>query len=89
MARAEIYQGWLEHDGKVVRINNIKHVLRVSCYEAIYPYPHQVITVHADPKDKSTKYYQNQKVELGDDWSVDVLESNPVLQADILRQLNS
>jgi len=89
MASAEIYQNWLEHNGKTVKIDNINHILRVDHYKAIYPYPHWVITVHAEVKDKSTKYYQDQKRELGDNWSTDVLESDISLQADILRQLEN
>jgi len=48
MARAEIYQGWLEHNGKTVKIDNINYILRVDHYKAIYPYPHWVITVRAE-----------------------------------------
>lgn len=89
MALAEFYQNWLEHNGKVVKINGILHILRVDHYEATYPYRHWTITVHAEVKDKSTKYYRDRKQEMGDDWSTDVLESDVTLQADILHQLEN
>lgn len=90
MARnAEFYKHWLEHDGKTVTIDGIKHVLRVNCYEVIYPYRHQVISVYAEVKNKNTKYYRDLRREYGDDWSTDVLESDELLTNQILQQLEA
>jgi len=87
MASAEIYHYWLKHDGKTVKIDGILHVLKVSTYKAIFPSAHQVITVHAEVKDKSTKYYQDIRAELHDDWSTDILDSDVEIQAHVLQQL--
>lgn len=84
---AEYYQEWLEHDGKKVKIDGINHILRVSTHMAIYPYRHEVISVQAEVADKSTKYYRELKARYGDDWSTDVLDSDIVLQTEILCQL--
>ena len=83
----EHYQKWLEHDGKVIVLDGIKHVLRVQTYHAIFPYEHDVITVHAEVKDKRSKYYQTLRHEFHDDWSTDILDSDVTIQAHILSQL--
>ena len=82
----DIKEFWLNANGKEVLINGIKHILRVSVYRAIYPYEHQVLTVHAEPKNKNTEYYQATKKELGDDWSTDVLGSFEI-ECDVMAQL--
>ena len=66
---------WLEHDGKKVRLHGHAHTLKVRSYEAIYPYAHTVLHVSAEPVNKETRYYQDIKRQLGDDWSTDVLRS--------------
>lgn len=87
MARhAEFYQEWLEHDGKAVWIDKHKYLLRVSTFDAIYPYPYKGISVYAEPINKNAGWYREIKRKLQDDWSTNVLESDPVLQADILEQ---
>lgn len=78
---------WEKHDGKEVTIDGYKYILRVSVYNAVYPYEHKAISVYADPKNKDCKYYQDVKRELGDDWSTDVLDSDPELSGHILNQL--
>lgn len=76
---------WMELHKKEVSIDGIIHVLNVSVFTAIYPYKHDVISVMAEPKDKTTKYYRDEKRRLGDDWSIDVLESFDLL-CDIMKQ---
>jgi hypothetical protein len=85
-ASYEIYKVWTNHDGKVVTINQKKFRLKVSTYEATYPYSRHVIEVKADPINKKSKWYQDDKNLLGDDWFLDVLECSCELQADILTQ---
>lgn len=78
---------WLDHNGAEVKLNGHVHILRVSSYTAIYPYRHQVISVHAEPKNKSAKYYLDVKHVLHDDWSTDVLASGLDIEAEIRQQL--
>ena len=88
MAHLNSYnQVWLEHNGKVVVLDNLKYRLEVSTYKAIYPYEHQVISVHAVPVSKNSKHYQEVRRVLKDDWSTDVLESSVETQTEILSQL--
>jgi hypothetical protein len=82
----EHYSDWLEHNGKTVLIDGIKHVIEVSTIRAIYPYRHTSISVYARPVNRKSKFYQDTKAKLGDDWSTDVL-SSPELQCEILNQL--
>jgi hypothetical protein len=84
---SERYGYWREHHGKIVKIHGVKHRLNIIEYETHYPSQTRVISVHAEPIDYKTAYYLNTKHELGDDWSVDVLDSDVMLQAKILRQV--
>lgn len=88
MALAEMYQNWLEHDGKKVKIDGIVYKIRVDCYRAIYPYERQEIKVYADVVNKNSKFYRDLKAEYGDDWSTDVLESFEFM-CEALRQLEN
>jgi hypothetical protein len=69
---------WLEHHGKTVKLNGHVHFLKVDTYEAIYPYAHTVLRVHAVPVSTKTRYYKAIREQLGDDWSTDVLASEEV-----------
>ena len=80
---------WLEHDGKIVLLDGIKHRLRVFTWNAIYPYPHRSISVQAEPVNRDTAYYREIKADLGDHWSTDVLDSDAAVTAAILAQLES
>jgi hypothetical protein len=86
MKSLEFYTNWLEHDGKTVTIDGIKHKIKVSTFEAIYPYKHAAITVYATPVNRYSKYYREIKKELRDDWSTDVLSSLE-MECEILSQL--
>ena len=78
---------WLNHDGKRVYLHGYAYTLKASTHEAIYPYAHTVLVVHAEPVNKQSKYYRAVKADLGDDWSMDVLGSNPETYAEIQRQI--
>ncbi len=78
---------WMDFDGRVVLIDGINHKIRVNRYNAIYPYPRIVTTVDAEPCNRNTKYYRDIRRQLGDDWSTDILQSDPSLQCDVLLQL--
>ena len=87
MARdIKYYEHWQKHDGKKVLIDGHTYQLKVTTYQASYPYPHTVISVYAEPVNKASKMYLDTKRELKDDWSTDVLDSDISLQADILHQ---
>lgn len=77
---------WLDHDGEVVVLDGIKHRLEVDSYKAKYPREEYVISVHAVPVNKQSKYYKEIKAKLGDDWASNVLES-PELESEVLAQL--
>lgn len=78
---------WLNHNGKIVMLRGIKHVLRVSTHRAVFPYRHIAISVSAEPLNKNTKYFQKGVKELKDQWSIDVLSSDFDFQCEILRQV--
>lgn len=80
-------ESWIQYNGKSVYIDGIKHIIKVSTYKAIYPYKHIALHVDAIPADKNTKYYRTLKAKLGDDFSVDLLQSDCELQANILLQI--
>lgn len=77
---------WLEHDGKIVTIDGIKHRLKVSTTKAVYPRRETTVSVYASPVNRQSQYYKSTKRKLGDDWSTDVLES-PETEAEVMRQL--
>jgi hypothetical protein len=78
---------WEHHNGKRVKIDGLVHELQVTVYRARYPLDETVISVYAEPVNKSSRYYEKIRAALRDDWSTDVLESAPELQAKILAQL--
>lgn len=79
---------WLDHDGKVIEINGVKHKITCDLWTAKYPTTRRVIDVSATVCDKSCHYYTEHKEKLGDDWSVDLLASEPEFVAGILSQLS-
>jgi hypothetical protein len=78
---------WLEHHGKVVTLQGHVHFLQVTTYEAIYPYAHTVLRVHAVPLSTKTRYYREIKAQLGDDWSTDVLASDVEVTTSVMQQV--
>lgn len=77
---------WLKHNGQTVIIDGLKCTLKVTCWQARYPYEREVMTVDADPISKSSKYYKLTKSQLRDDWTYDVLGSVE-LTCEVLAQL--
>lgn len=75
---------WLEYDGFIVTIDGIKHRIRARSSRAIYPYPHDSLSVTAEEIDKTRQGYQDVKHHLGDDWLLDVFQIEG--QADIEQQ---
>jgi hypothetical protein len=78
---------WEKFNGRKVKIEGRAYRIRATVSTAIYPYEDEVISVHAEPINKRSKYYLKTKAELGDDWSTDVLESSIELICDIWTQL--
>jgi hypothetical protein len=88
MARnAAFYSDWMDHHGAVVLIGAEAYSIQVSSWNAIYPVRQRVISVSAVPIDRQSAHYLETKRRLGDDWSIDVLDSDVDLQASILSQL--
>jgi len=83
------YGDWQQHDGKVVKIDGRNHRLSCKVYQQRYPYPDEVISVHAEPCNRNSKWYRTIRQQLGDDWSTDVLDSSIELQVEILQQLGA
>jgi hypothetical protein len=86
MRNLEFYRDWEQHNGKIVTIDGIKHKIIVDVFHAIFPYQHDAISVQAEAVNKNTEYYLSEKDKLGDDWSVDVLDSDVTLTANVFRQ---
>jgi 4'-phosphopantetheinyl transferase EntD len=78
---------WLSQNGKRVKLNGIVHVIKVTSFRASYPYYHDVIDVSAIPINKESKYYQTIKRELKDDWSTDILASDPEVEFEVRQQV--
>jgi hypothetical protein len=77
---------WRDYDGQKVLIDGRHYKLKVSTYQAIYPYKHQAISVNADPVYKKSEWYLEVKGKLGDDWSLDVL-SCPETEGQVMKNL--
>ena len=86
MKNQERINFWLEKNGAIVSINGHEHILKISSFQAIYPYPHQTLHVNAEPIDKTTDYYLEVKRQLKDDWYTDVLGSIET-ECEVLEQL--
>lgn len=78
---------WLEQDGVSIVLNNHQHILKVSNFQAIYPYEHESLQVVAEPVDKTTEYYRSAKRQLKDDWCIDVLGSFET-ECEVLNQIS-
>ena len=74
-------------DGVTVKYQGIDHILRYYEQQAIYPYEHLSRSAWLNPKDRTTKYYQETKKKLGDDWSIDVTSIPMEDYISILKQL--
>jgi len=85
MRSFDIYGFWLKHDRKVVKIDGVRHVLKVEVIEARYPRREKLISVQAEVINKRSAYYQNSKAYMGDDWTVDLLGCDSVYE-DVLAQ---
>jgi len=79
---------WLEHEGKKVLIDGRPYRIKCSMWVAKYPLPHRVIDVSAEMVNKDDAYYREHRAKLGDDWSVDLIASEPEFVTPILEQLN-
>lgn len=78
---------WEQHNGKCVKISGRAYRLQVTQYTAKYPVVCEMVDVQAVPTNKRAKWYLDEKANLGDDFTVDVLDSDIELQAEILSQL--
>ena len=86
-ALTEYNAQWTEHNGKKVTVDGLRCRLVVRDFLAVYPYRQQMITVSAQPLSTTTKKYQAMRQQLGDDWSTDVLASDPEVTTDVMRQV--
>jgi hypothetical protein len=89
MASYAIYKDWEEFDGRAVTVDGMACTIQVSTYVASFPRNERVIHVHAVPTEAAmrTEAYLSVKRKLRDDWSTDVLDSDPEVQTEILEQL--
>ena len=80
---------WISYDGRIVFVDGYSWKLRVETYDAVYPVKQSLTSVWLEPT-KTTRwsdYYMTIKRRLRDDWTTDVLSSEPELQAELMRQL--
>jgi hypothetical protein len=87
MHLTEFDQVWLSHHGKTVKISGLEYKLNVKTMLCRYPYAHQSLSVYAEPVDREGDEYLATKRKLGDDWDLNVLDSDIELRADVLSQL--
>ena len=89
MAIYAIYKDWEEFDGRAVTVDGMECTIRVHSYVASFPREERVIHVHAVPTAAAmqTEAYLSVKRKLRDDWSTDVLDSDPEVETEILEQL--
>ena len=89
MASYAIYKDWEEFDGRAVMVDGMPCTIRVDTYIAHFPREERVIYVHAVPTESAmlTEAYLSVKRKLRDDWSTDVLGSDPEVQTEILLQM--
>ena len=79
---------WFDHNGKTVKVDGKAYKINVRGYEVIYPYKHTTLYVDAELVNKKCREYVETKAKLGDDWSTDVLQSDPEFQGKIMIQLD-
>lgn len=84
----DVYGDWMNHNNKIILVDKVKYRLKCESYMARYPYEQKVISVHAEPVNKRAKHYVEQVKQLGDHWSIDVLDSDIEVQSEILSQLS-
>ena len=77
---------WLEHHGKAVKVDGVKHKIHATSHQAIYPHKHTAYSIHAEMTDKSHPDYVETKKKLGDDWSTD-LKHSPEFQHQVAIKL--
>lgn len=77
---------WLRQHGKRVLVNGISYTLKVSAYNAIYPYKHRVLNRTAEPVNKYSKFYLAAKERAGGDWITD-LDDDFDFEMDVLTQI--
>jgi hypothetical protein len=89
-AGSPVLEFWSEFDGRKVTLDGIKRVIRVRSYRARYPYERIVVNVDAVPTKAAmrSEAYRAVRRDLGDDWFTDILQSDPSVQEEILRQLS-
>lgn len=75
MRDLENNEKWLDVNGKTFKENGIKYIVKVRTFNAIYPYSRKVIDAIAEPANKNSATYLREKKTMGDDWCVDLLES--------------
>ncbi len=88
MAYLDYHSEWLDHNGKIITIDGIKHKIKVSTWKAVYPSEHSEISVFAEVLDKKCGHYVFYKDMLGDDWGTDVIASSPEYTAKVLELCN-
>lgn len=74
-ARLQGREEWLDYDGRQVVVDGKAYRIHASTHHQRYPYEQWNISVFAEPLNKRSEEYLATKHELGDDWDVDVLES--------------
>jgi hypothetical protein len=89
MASYAIYKDWEEFDDRAVTVDGMDCIIRVNSYVAHFPRGERVIHVHAVPTEAAmqTEAYLSVKRKLRDDWSTNVLDSDPEVETAILEQL--
>lgn len=78
---------WTEYNGATVKIDGLAYKLTVRDSIQRYPYDAHLLSVYATPVNKSSKRYKAIGAQLGDDWSTDVLASDPAVVTSIMRQV--
>ena len=89
MARSlEHYSDWLDYEGKIYIDPDVGRCkIRTMLFTAVYPCKMAMISVYGEPLNKRNRHYLDVKQQLGDDWTMDILESDPEYQAMIIRRM--
>jgi hypothetical protein len=81
------YGFWRTYHGREVLLDAHRHRIEVTIVPRYHYHNTAGIIVSAVPVNKDSKFYQETKRKLHDDWMVDVLGSPPEIATDILVQL--